>query len=276
MLQPSRPSGFRPFPPRRGPLRELPGAHRFLGILPWLLLAAGGCGREPLLHGLDEAQVNEILVALEEGGVAAARERGEGPDGAWSVTVQAGDAGAARRILSERQLPRPRPPGLGDVFGEAGMVPTPVEEHARLLHALSGELSRSLEALDGVVQARVHLGLPQEDPLAPGVRRPGRAAVLLRCRPAACDAVRALEPGIRSLVAGVADGLAPDAVAVLIAEASAGPPVRPPPPRLPAWRRWAAALLAGGALLAALASMRHRIVPLLRRAAALVPGAPRP
>lgn len=228
------------------------------------LLAAAGCGREPLLHGLDEAQANEILVALEEGGVGAEKRREEGPDGGWRVTVRPPDAGAARRLLSERELPRPRPPGFGDVFGEAGMVPTPVEEHARYLHALAGELSRSLEALDGVVEARVHLGLPQEDPLRPGGRHPGRAAVLLRCRPATCAALRAMEAGIRSLVAGAADGLAPEAVSLLVAEASAPPVPRPPSPALSPWRWRAGALLAVGAAVAALASGRRRLRALLQ------------
>src|SRR5574341_1148336 len=177
-----------------------------------VLLLLGGCAAEPLLHGLDEAQANEVLVALDEASLAGEKRPEEGADARWVVTVRPGDVTAARRILAERELPRPRAPGFGEVFGQGGMVPTPVEEHARYLHALSGELSRSLESLDGVVEARVHLGLPQDDPLRPGGRPPARAAVLLRCRPAACGSVRAMEGGIRSLVAGAADGLSAEAV----------------------------------------------------------------
>ena len=218
--------------------------------LPPLLLAAllAGCGDEPLLHDLAERQANEVLVALDEEGLAASKSRQDGTDAAWTVAVPRGQAGKAHRLLAARQLPRARPQGLGEVFAPGSLVPTPVEERARWLHALSGELSRSVEALDGVVEARVHLGLPAEDPLRPGFRAAPRAAVLVKCRPAACASLRALEPGLRSLVAGAAEGLAPEAVAVVIAEAAPVPaPASPRPWRLAPWL----AGLAGAAACAA-------------------------
>jgi type III secretion protein J len=217
-------------------------------VTPLLLLAAvlGGCGDEPLLHDLDERQANEVLVALDEGGVPATKQRQDGSEAGWTVAVPRGDGGRAHRLLAARQLPRVRPAGLGDLFGKGGMVPTPVEEHARWLAALAGELARSLEALDGVVEARVHLGLPSEDALRPGPKAGGRAAVLLKCRPAACQPLRSSEPGLRALVAGAADGLTADSVAVVIAEA-AEPPAAPPP-RGPRLAPWLAGLLALAAL----------------------------
>jgi type III secretion protein J len=208
-----------------------------------LAAALAGCGQEELFHRLDESQANEVLVALDEGGISASKEREDG-DGGWTVGVASGEAAAAHRLLSARDLPRARPPGFGEVFAKASMVPTPVEERAMYQHALAGELARSVEALEGVVAARVHLALPSPDPLRPGDRAPTRASVLVRCRPAACAAVRATQEGIRSLVAGAADGLAPDAVAVVISEA-----VAPPAPSAGAHRR-SPALLALAALAA--------------------------
>jgi type III secretion protein J len=234
-----------------------------------LLLLLGGCSGEELLHGLDERQANEVLVALDEGGLTAGKKREEGPGGAWLVEVASGDAGQARRILAERELPRTRTPGFGEVFGGGGMVPTPVEEHARYLHALSGELSRTIESLDGVVEARVHLGLPQDDPLRPGEPRTPRAAVLLRCRPAACGSVRALEPGIRSLVAGAAEGLSSETVSILVAEATAAPGGRAQGARPgAAWRVAASAGLAVAAAILAGAALRRPLATLLRRRSA--------
>jgi type III secretion protein J len=191
---------------------------RFLVSLLVVLLA--GCAREELLHGLDESQANEALVALGDGGIQASKAREDGADGGWMIRVSAADAAQAHRLLSDRALPRPRPPGFTEVFAKGSMVPTPTEEHALYQHALAGELARSVEAIDGVVGARVHLGLPQPDPLRPGAQPAARAAVLVRCRPAACAAVRGLEGGIRALVTGAAEGLEASQVSVVIAEAA--------------------------------------------------------
>jgi type III secretion protein J len=214
----------------------------------FFLALLGGCAGEPLLHDLREREANEVLVALDEGGVAAEKARDEGAGGGWSVRVAAGDVARAHRLLAARELPRTRPAGLGEVFGKAGVVPTPVEEHARWLHALAGELSASIQAIDGVVEARVHLGLPADDPLRPGARPAGRAAVLVKCRPSACAPLRALEGGLRSLVAGAAEGLAPEAVAVVIAEGveAAAPDAPARRSRVPLALASLAALGAGG------------------------------
>ena len=238
--------------------RERAGARRSRVVAPLLLLLGGtACGEAALVHDLPEREANEVLVALDEGGVSGSKARGEGSDAGWTVTVARGDEAPAHRLLAARQLPRTRPQGLGEVFAQGGMVPTPVEEHARWLHALSGELARSVEALDGVIEARVHLGLPLDDALRSGARPPPRASVLVKCRPAACAALRGQEAGLRALVAGAADGLSPEAVAVVVAEglASAAPP--PPGGRAP-WTRIAAALALLGAAGLGLLAWRAR------------------
>jgi type III secretion protein J len=209
------------------------------------VVALAGCAGEEVLHGLDERQANEVLVALDQGGVAASKVREDGADERWRVEVSRGEGARAHRVLAERELPRVRAPGLGEVFGKGSMVPTPVEEHALLLHALAGELARSMEAVDGVVAARVHVGVRPPDPLRPGERGAPRASVLLKCRASACAAVRALEPGLRAMVAGAVDGLEPASVALVVTEAAE---VRPAAAATPARR---AGVLAGLALVAA-------------------------
>lgn len=230
-----------------------------------LAFVLAGCGREELLHDLDEAQANEVLVALDEGGVHGTKARGDGAEAGWTVSVSGADASRAQRILADRALPRARPPGFGDVFAKGSMVPTPTEEHALYLHALGGELARSVEAIDGVVEARVHLGLPRTDPLRPGEKVAPRAAVLVKCRAASCSTIRGLEEGIRSLVAGAADGLEAGAVSVVVAEAADTPPAPEParPPRS-ALLLGLAALAAAGAVAIGVAGLRGR----LRREAA--------
>lgn len=227
---------------------------------PALLLA--GCAREELLHDLDERQASEVVVALDDGGIGARKVRPGGAEGAFAVEVSPEDAPRALRVLAERDLPRPRPPGFGEVFAKGGLVPTPTEERARYQHAVAGELARSLEGLDGVVGARVHIALADTDPLHPGERPPPRASVLVRCRPTACAAVRDLEPGLRALVAGAADRLDPAAVSVVVTEAREAPRTEPPPrPRLPL-----AVLLSAIAGAGALGALSFWLTGRLRRA----------
>ena len=173
------------------------------------LLALTACGREEILHGLEESQANRVLVALDEGGMRAEKRREEGSEGTWRVEVAGSDASRAQRLLAERELPRPRPPGFGEIFGKGSVVPTPAEERALYLHALSGELARSVEAIDGVVEARVHLALPPADSLRPEPATTPRAAVLVKVRPAARARLEPLAPGIQSLVAGAVAETAP-------------------------------------------------------------------
>lgn len=219
-----------------------------------LLPVLGACGDEVLLHRLDEPQADQVLVALADAGLPARKERTGSEDGVFSVVVRPSEAAAARGVLSARELPRARPPGFSDLFGSPGLVPTPLEEHARYLHALSGELERTLASLDGVLGARVHMALPVSDPLRPEVRGTPRAAVLLKCRAEACGRLEARSDGLRRVVAGAADGLDPSSVAILLVEAPAAPASRPP--AATARRTWVAAgalalaaLLGAGALL---------------------------
>ena len=60
---------------------------------------------------------------------------------------------------------RPRQDGFGEIFGKGSLVPTPTEERALYVEALSGELARTLESVEGVTSARVG-GIARE-PITP-------------------------------------------------------------------------------------------------------------
>ena len=220
---------------------------RFDSLVLVVLPVIAACGDEVLLHRLDEGQANQVLVALGDAGVTARKGRDEGDETAFEVTVRPSEASRARLLLSTRDLPRARSQGFSDLFGSAGLVPSPLEEHARYLHALSGELSRTVEALDGVIGARVHLALPVPDPLRPEARKTPRASVLVKCRSDARTRIEEQAEGLRRIVAGAAEGLEPAAVAIVIAE-SAPPPAPAPALERAVSRSW----LAGSALALAL------------------------
>lgn len=222
-------------------------------LAPIALCVLAACGEEEILHELAEPQANQVLVALDEAGIRGHKLREDGAEAGWAVSVAAADASRAQRVLAERELPRPKAPGFGELFAAGSVVATPTEDRARYLHALAGELSRSVEAIDGVVEARVHLTLPASDPLRPEVVPAPRGAVLVKCRAASRAAVDGLKTGIQALLAGAVDGLKADTVSVVVTE-TASPPVPPPPPPAPPRSTPAAAFLAGAAVLLSLAA----------------------
>lgn len=239
--------------------------------LRWLFatLALCACTGEEVVHGVDEQQANEVVVALGERGIAAEKRREDGADGGFTVAVAARAAGEAQRVLVERELPRPRPPGFAEVFGKGSLVPTATEERALYLHALAGELARSVEAIDGVLAARVHLAVAAPEPFRAVAAPPSRAAVLVKTRPGARLRVEPLAPGIQALVAGSVPGLEPGAVAVVVAEG--GSPARPAPPANGSARRLllglAAAIGLGGCALVAWPHRGRAVLALRRRSA---------
>ncbi len=173
----------------------------------------------PVHHGLEEPSANELLTALERSGIGAEKVREEGT-GATAFTVQVGrgDAPRAMELLRTLGLPRSKRSGFAEIYGQPSLVPGPTEEKARYLEALASELERTLETIDAVVQARVHLVPTETDPLAADgkPRVPAQAAVLLKVRP---DVAPIKEAEVQKLIAGSVPGLLPSAVAVVVTQA---------------------------------------------------------
>jgi type III secretion protein J len=217
--------------------------------------AMSGCSAR-VQHGLDERQANEIQTVLVERGFEARKHVEDGRPPTWAIEVESAEAADAVRILAELALPRPHPSGVRELL-KPGLVPDPIEQHALLLEAQSGELARTLEAVDGVVSARVHLVRPQ-----PG--RPGlpssqpKASVYLRVHPAAVGRLASMREQLRALVAGAVEGLDASGVTLVISEVVST--VAPRPPAVaralvsPSWRFATVALTllvaSGAALLA--------------------------
>jgi type III secretion protein J len=180
-----------------------------------LLVAGAACGAR-VQHGLDERQANELSAVLSERGFDARKVEEEGRRPTWAIEVSSEQATDAVRVLAELGLPRPRNEGFREVF-KPGLVPDPLEQHVRFLEAAAGELAQTLEAVDGVASARVHLVVPAAGrsglPSAPA-----KAAAHLRIRPGSLDRVLALRPALKELIASGVEGLSPDAVTLVVTE----------------------------------------------------------
>ncbi len=206
--------GQRPRPGRRATFGLLWGL-ALSGLAVSGLAASGLAGCDTSVQqGLAEGQANRIVTALQGAGVEARKVKEEGRDGKFAVEVPRGQVTRALRVLLEQELPRRRPPGFGEVYGEPSLVPTATEQQARYVHALSGEIARTLEAVAGVRQARVHVVVPRRDPLAlRAAKSAPRAAVFLRVAPGEPPIAA---PEVQRLVAGSVDRLAPERVSVVI------------------------------------------------------------
>lgn len=183
-----------------------------------LLLCATGC-QERIQHALDERQANELQRVLIERGFDARKVPETGKKPTWAIEVEQEHASDAVRILAELGLPRPVEDEGCDVFGGGGLVRTPVEEQLCRVRVLERGLEKTLQTVDGVLLARVHLVVPPlPRPGQPTV--PAKASALLRVAPGHAEPIQASREVLRALVAGGVEGLAPDAVALMVDEAS--------------------------------------------------------
>jgi type III secretion protein J len=187
--------------------------------LAMLALVLSGCMRHEVASGLGEQDAQEIVVVLKENGLDAAAVRSATNDRnaapSWTVTVRGGSQNTvlAWRVLEESGLPRQKVKGLEEVFSSTGMIPTASEEKARLLMALSGELGRTLKSVQGVVDARVQIVLPDNSPLLDRTQwSPPTSSVLIKYRGSQYPLT---QEEVKSLVSRGVEGLQPDNVAVV-------------------------------------------------------------
>jgi type III secretion protein J len=244
------------------------------------LFLASGC-KQAVQHGLDEAQANEIETLLHEAGIDAKKSRESGRDARWSVEVPDESAALSLKLLTDHGFPREKAPGFGEIFGKGSMVPTTVEENALFLHALSGEISRTLNGLDGIVSARVHVvASPAGPPSALRAPVKPRASVLLKVKSGRIVEIALRKPEIQALVAGSVEGLDADKVSVMLSELPV-PPAMPPSPvsrsfKVPLFFAASLVALLSGALAFAFLYVRRlqkqmAVAPLEPDAAAITP-----
>lgn len=219
-----------------------------------LLLPLCGCLSRDLQSGLSEQDAQEIVVVLKQNGLEAfpVREAAGDHDAApaWTVKVKGGGRNllVAWQVMQDNGLPRQKLKGLEDVFSSKGMIPTASEEKARMLLALSGEMTRTIRSVTGVVDARVQVVLPENSPLLDKAQwSPPTASVLVKHQGSAPPLT---EGEIRSLVARGVEGLQPENVAVVYKRISA----TPSPNRDVGWYLSDAYVVAGSLALAALTS----------------------
>lgn len=172
-----------------------------IGLVLAAALFIAGCESE-LYSNLPEREVNEMISVLAVNGIEASRTT-DGK-GTFGLSVDKGEFSMAIVKLSEKGLPREQFGSLGKIFNSEKLVSTPFEERARFMHALNEELSNSISRINGVVSARVHLMVPEDNPFEQN-KTPPRASVFIY-QEAGID-LRQQIPTIKNLIVNSLDNL---------------------------------------------------------------------
>jgi type III secretion protein J len=166
-----------------------------------IALIIGGC-RTDLYHGLTEGQANELLLILNRYGISARKNRDSGKNSEWVVSVSESDSGQAFKIIFEYNLPTEVPPGFNELFQKDSFLPTSVQEQARFISALTGELQKTLEKDDSIIKARVHICQGKLERNNRRVSEQKRsAAVFLKTAPQSNESDLLDDNAVRSLIA---------------------------------------------------------------------------
>jgi type III secretion protein J len=181
-----------------------------------------GC-QEQILHDLSEQDANKVVSRLSASAVGAAKVVQS--DGRWSIAVPRDQIITALAFLDTHRVLAPRAVS-GNTVGRSGLVPSREEQWFRYERSMALAIEESLGALLGVLDARVHLNLPESDPLF-GTRRDdvGSGSVLL----VVDQRYSAKDDEIAALVAGAA-GIPAAKVTVLHSVAQSPTVVQPAEP----------------------------------------------
>jgi flagellar M-ring protein FliF len=161
---------------------------------------------ETLYVGLDRSDVNQIGMVLSDNGV----DFDVASDGT-TVLVAAGTTSQARMLLAEKGLPTSANAGyeLFDNVGSLGL--TSFMQQVTRVRALEGEIARTIQSIQGIKAARVHIVMGERANFRREEQMPTASVVI---RASGVDAAKSAM-SIRYLVAAAVPGLDADKVTVL-------------------------------------------------------------
>ncbi|URW75555.1 flagellar M-ring protein FliF [Sphingomonas donggukensis] len=159
-----------------------------------------------LFPGLGDADKAAVMQALDTANIDNA------VDDTGSITVGDDDYHKARMLLAGQDLPKAAPGGYA-LLDQLPMGVSRAVEGERVKQARETEIARSIQELDAVAEARVHLATPESTVFVRDQAAP-TASVVLKLQPG-----RALSDAqtrsIVNLVAASVPGMKPDAVTIV-------------------------------------------------------------
>lgn len=196
----------------------------------WMLVLALGCmvllaacSQKDLYSKQTEQQANEMVAALRVAGLEAEKEAREGGK-SYAVTVSSQDFARAMEVLNAGGYPKKTRQSFVEIFPKSGFVTPPTEERARFGYALQESLAGTLSKIDGVVEADVHVSIPEKNHLSDKVV-PSTASVFIKHR-ADLD-MNAQVGQIKGIVVNAIEGLPYENVTVALFKADPLPVASP-------------------------------------------------
>jgi flagellar M-ring protein FliF len=175
------------------------------GALVWSMLSQPD--QRDLFRGLGDADKAAMSDALGSAGIDYRIDRNTG-----ALTVSEADYYQAKMLLAQQGLPKAAPSGE-DMLGNLPLGASRAVEGERLRGAREQDLARTIEAIDAVATARVHLATEQPSVFLRDQKN-AAASVMLKLQPGRTLA-DAQVAAIASLVASSVPGLSPDAVSIV-------------------------------------------------------------
>ena len=185
---------------------------RFLILLILSSLVIAGCKVE-LYSDLNEKEANSMMAVLLKNGITC--EKIPLKDKRYGLRIEQNQIAQAIDILNSHGYPKDQFVSVGEIFKKQGLVSSPLEERVRYIYALSQDLSETISKIDGVLSAKVHIVIPQNDPLSEKIL-PSSASVFIKHR---MDVnIQTDVPKIKMLVVNSIEGLAYEKVTLFLFE----------------------------------------------------------
>ncbi|SEN25811.1 flagellar basal-body MS-ring/collar protein FliF [Palleronia pelagia] len=131
----------------------------------------------PLYSQVSPAAASQMVQSLEQSGIPVRLSRNGD-----IISVPEGDLARARMAIADSGLPSEGTPGWELFDDMSGMGMNTFMQRVNKLRALEGELARSIQTINGIEAARVHLVLPEREAFSRERAQPS-ASVIVRTGP---------------------------------------------------------------------------------------------
>ncbi len=184
----------------------------FLGLISLMIWSQNGTkssttGYRTLYSDLDLEEASTITEQLTKSNVKYKIE-GDGR----TIVVENKKMYEARMLLARKGLPKSH--GVGyEIFDKTNLGMTDFVQKVNMRRALEGELQRTIEGLEEVKSARVHIVIP-EPTIFTDKEQPAKASVVVRTLPGK-DLTKEQIRGIGFLLSSSVEGLKPENISIL-------------------------------------------------------------